>query len=841
MADEREVITSFVVKEEGLKALRQSVEQARLALRQMTSDAKTFDLTGKKAADTTAIFARETAKLKREAQVNDLGKQYGILAQQIGDADKAAKLLLADLIKIGATGDETRRALNNFNVARQRTGPDGLKAATEQQGDISTTLSSISSLVGGNQIAQFGADVSGVLEYLPRFGEALKGLPAQARTVVEAIGVGNIGMIGAIAAAGVAIKLFADKAQADANRARGVIDSIFNANELAANNTTESLNKLREQAQTQLDTASRNFLTANEIFNKLQQDTAEQYGALGLAVTQANAALGTGAGEYKAASDALQAANKSYDDAVNAVNAVDNALRNEQVARNDSLEATRKAAEAEDALAAARARNAVKGIDAAINAQLEASNLAASANPEAIQNRIESLGRERKAILDNLAALQAQVDAAEQGSEAQKVLQESLTGYRDRLMQIDTSLMTLATSGTLAVATSAKEATDALKAQADMERELVSATERYNNDVKRIEEQSLQARASAQDKFNQALVQAAEAAATAAENALQKLQQKRDDLARELSQEGADAYKEAQLERLDAELNFQRDEAKAARDHARNLQQIREDAQANEEELLLRGDFAALFSARRQTTRDINRANADYVAQRQEQNIAFRAQLTDQITQYQRERENRLIKFQRDLEETQIQYNRERQQAEANRRLAITRAGQQYQQELTLANQKYVAELNARRQAIQQELKLITEGEKAKAQIFQAVLNQARAILAAMSGGGSGGSGGSGRGPTFSRAFGGGLLAGQKALVNDGFPGQRESFNGVNFPPGLGMFIPAMAGNVNPGSAGMPPVNITQHITGGADATLIADISAKQIEYVVTRIFKRGG
>lgn len=842
MADEREVITKFVVEEQGLKGLRQSLEQSRAALRQMTADAKQFDLTGKKAADTIELFTRETIKLKREARVDNLGKQFGEMALQIGDADKAAKLLLADLIKIGATDEETRRALSAFNAGQRRGASSGAVQADDRFGEVSRDVGLFGDVetalrtVGASGAA---TEIFAIAEALPRLKVGLEGIPAQAKAAIDAIGTGNVGMIGVIAALGLTIKLFVDKAQADAARAKGVIDGILKTNELAATGTTASLSEIREQAQAQLDLAARNLLDANAIFNRLQEDVVKQYGAAGLALTAVNATLGTGAGEYKAANDALIEANKAYEEAATAVNAITVAMGDEQVARNDSAEAARKAAEAEDALAAARARSAARAFDMAVNATLEASNLAAGGNPEAVQDRIDALGRERAAILENLPLLQAQVDAAEKGSEAQRLLADSLSGYRERLQAIDVSLMTLATSGTLAVAQAAKEATDALKAQADIEKNLVAATERYNADVQRIEEQALAARASAQDKFNQALVAAAEAAASAAENALQKLQQRRDDLARNAGRGEVDAYKAAQLKRLDAEIQFQRDEAKAARAHARNLKQIREDAAASEEELLLRGDFAGLFSSRRQTTRDINRANQEYAAERAEQNLAFRQQLGDQIAQYQREREQRVVKFQRDLEDAQLQYQRERQQIDATRRAALVRASQQYQQELTLANQKYTAELKARRDAIARELQLVQQGEQAKAQIFQAVLNQARAILAAIAGA-AGGSKGSGKsGPTLSRAFGGGLLPGQAAAVNDAYPGQRESYNGVTFPSGLGTFIPAVAGNVNPGQGGGgTQVNITQHITGGADANLIAEVSAKQIRQVFNGILR---
>jgi len=65
--------------------------------------------------------------------------------------------------------------------------------------------------------------------------------------------------------------------------------------------------------------------------------------------------------------------------------------------------------------------------------------------------------------------------------------------------------------------------------------------------------------------------------------------------------------------------------------------------------------------------------------------------------------------------------------------------------------------------------------------------------------------------------------------VNEG-KGQRESYNGTPFPPGLGVFFPAagQSGNISPGGGGSTHYN-TFNIQGN-DPDVIARVVVQKLE-----------
>lgn len=280
-----------------------------------------------------------------------------------------------------------------------------------------------------------------------------------------------------------------------------------------------------------------------------------------------------------------------------------------------------------------------------------------------------------------------------------------------------------------------EELTEFAEQQARQRKEIADAVAGYNTDVLALETRTAEQRAAIAERLNNALVAAAENAAKAAEDALERAQQVRDKLAADYARNEADELRKVQLERADIVLNASREEAKAARDHARNLARIRADAQEREFELALNRDFAGLFFSRRQTTKALNDATESYNAEQAERRAALNERLDDLARSYIEERNQRAAKYQQDVLDAQAQYEREKAQIEVNRRDAEAKAKQAAQREQAALAQKYTTQLALLRNGLQSELNLMSMGAQQRVELErqtqEALLAQARAFMQA--------------------------------------------------------------------------------------------------------------
>lgn len=386
----------------------------------------------------------------------------------------------------------------------------------------------------------------------------------------------------------------------------------------------------------------------------------------------------------------------------------------------------------------------------------------------------------------------------------------------------------------------------------DQAKELVDATRQYNEDVKQIEERGRQERLDIEKKYADRQVEIAEAAADAAEKALEGLIDKRDELRRDLGREEEKAERDARARELDELIDFQRDEAKAARDHARRMRDILRQSEEQEEDLISNRQFGALLKLRRDTSRRLEEENIRFADERQERQIAYADQISDLRRQFERERQERQIKFWQDIYDASVAYHAEQKMLEENRVKDLARAQAARDADSRSLATKIAQELKMRALAFREELKLIAMGSQARLDIERqfliAAVEQARAILGnafndlyasvqtAPAGGGGGGH------PDFSsKALGGPLSIGQNAIVNDAFRGQRESFRsggrGAMFPDSLGLFMPLKAGTVDAGGGGTTvQFNQTNHITTGKPE-LAADLIVRKTKEVLKDYF----
>jgi hypothetical protein len=343
---------------------------------------------------------------------------------------------------------------------------------------------------------------------------------------------------------------------------------------------------------------------------------------------------------------------------------------------------------------------------------------------EQAEKQQEQLNVQIKGTLDALNVLESSGDKSD-------AVQAKIKAYNDQLDKLGSEYSQITDLLNQNVLASEAEK----KARQDS----IAVAKKYREDIQNIENQADSAGKASAQKYSDTVVQIAEQATKAAEDSLRKLQEKQADLATSFAQGESDARRKAQQDALDAQIKFQRTEANEAKNHERDLQKIRKDAADKEQDLILNRDFAGLFQLKRDTAKQIDESNSNYVQQRQDRLEAFKQEQGDRQQQFAQEEQARIENYQRQLAAAQIAYQREQEQAARNRRDALVKAQQQYNQELTLINQKYTQELKARQAAAIQELQIIAQGDSAKlaleAQYYAASQQLLKNAIAGVSGG----------------------------------------------------------------------------------------------------------
>ena len=312
------------------------------------------------------------------------------------------------------------------------------------------------------------------------------------------------------------------------------------------------------------------------------------------------------------------------------------------------------------------------------------------------------------------------------------------------------------------------------------------------------------------------------------------------DFDRDEAKAGIDRAREEE----DARIKFQRQERDDAQKHAEKMVETREKSFKREQELLQNLDFKALFELAQTSKDETSEANEEFARQRQARLQSLQDELDDIQRKDLREREDRLTRFNEQLTDRSIAYHQERAQIQQQTQEKLLAAQQSYQAEMQQIHSKYAQELSIRQQAMQSELQLLMQTEAQRKQILmqtqQDLLAQARALAQQM---------GITNMPqsvrsavtqeqvrtTFSnaasqvqqtvsniansplvnmfrnafgggRAFGGGVSAGNYYRVNEPYSSQMERFvtSGRSYalPGGEGLFMPLKSGQIDPNRGG---------------------------------------
>lgn len=801
-----------------------------------------------------------------EQRLGDVGKTAGRTGVDIrrafADSEKAAGKLTERLEQVKRKTEELAKiqaGRGNFDKLRNEltsgwaTRSAGGGVLTNTIGQGSTALSGLAS-VGFGPGAQLGGDILGAVEGLSKLKGELKGLSeslvsAGGLTGKLASSIGGAGTLGVAAIAGAAaiavlavgidnFNKIVGPAASTLERATATIKTYYDA---ITDGTSSTISKQIEELRKQKARADAEIKAIQDSIAKADR-----------AALQAGGLHAVAAG-VKNLDPRFQALNTRLNDLIKQSNDAEGSITGLQAALDHAAVKARDAEEAEKKLAEAR----VTAIEKTAQEEIELAKLARAATRQQVQNQIDDLKDEAAGIANayskalekndeaskklaeklkaqyqelqdkiaNREALLPLIDARAQEDRQIRQTTEALKDLRDtRKQQTEDEIA----GRKREITESDRLAEEEITNENERNRELARLAEKYDSDIRDIEESSLQKRANIQKSYNDELVKIAKGAADAAADALRKLEQQRADLARDLARDEQRAQRDAAARELNIRIDAAREDERAFRDHQRNLERIRREAQDREFELIMNRDFAGLFFSRRQTTQALQGETAQFTAERQERQIGQQQQLDDLQRSIARERQERLIAYQQNLADAQAAYQRERAEIERQRIQALAEARANRQRELAELQTSIRQQLEARRRGYMEELKLAIMTARERQKIEEEFLARARAMLTASA-------------APVRRASGGDLAAFQLAAVNEPGSSGRESFSsgGRNYPfPGPGFFFPTQPGAVN-ANPGVASNNITVapvfNITGGSNP----QATAQAIEPMVYKVVKR--
>ncbi|PJF39242.1 MAG: hypothetical protein CUN54_09140, partial [Phototrophicales bacterium] len=260
-------------------------------------------------------------------------------------------------------------------------------------------------------------------------------------------------------------------------------------------------------------------------------------------------------GELQATESALSEANLEFTNLTEQNRILTEVLNSSAVASNDAAEAERQRqeqiADSNRQAFEDNQRFIQQLADTGLNARVNALVNAHDATLEQVESQIEGLRTEIEARRNLIEAGGLTQDQVTQLSREIGLFQAELRAVEAILPEVTAR---------------EKERRAVLEAQEQRE-ELANIVRDFNEDTLAIQQQGFEEKAALEEKFADALVATAEKAADAAEKALDKLIQQRAKLELELGRDLASAERDQRLERFDEVIEFQREEARALREH----------------------------------------------------------------------------------------------------------------------------------------------------------------------------------------------------------------------------------------------------------------------------------
>ncbi len=289
MASDNNVLETLL----RLKLDKQSAELAKQDIKELKAGFVDLAATAEKGSNAATTLTKKLGEINRAAQVDKLGNEFGVLATNIKNTDKAAELLAGRLADIGASKDEIEAAGASFAKAQEAAsgggggvlGVNGLR----RTGGALTQLG----LPGGEQVSRLG-DVAQIIKEFQVLSQVIPGVTTVTAALAPALGATAAGFVAvlapialvalALAPLVIALKMLSDQSEATKKAFQDQIDGEIKANELRDQNIelarTRTAEQNRQQAaddQEKYNNAVKDLANFNKQFLKVKKSTPSGY------------------------------------------------------------------------------------------------------------------------------------------------------------------------------------------------------------------------------------------------------------------------------------------------------------------------------------------------------------------------------------------------------------------------------------------------------------------------------------------------------------------------------------------------------------------------------------
>jgi hypothetical protein len=318
--------------------------------------------------------------------------------------------------------------------------------------------------------------------------------------------------------------------------------------------------------------------------------------------------------------------------------------------------------------------------------------MAASDAATAIQQQQNASKLGVDAANDRIAAIQEETAVIEAEIAVLKQSGDTSEEVTARIAQLEGQLKSLGReSGVVGEQISsgaAKRIDDARQAAKDAE------------EAAKNQERALEKAQAAQEKYSDSLENIARQTTQATQDAAKKAKDARADLSKELSDSlFEDVIANAQ-EQSDILRDGQRDEAQSAREHQRELKDIRKEADRSDRDALKNRNFLALEEIAENTKDRIEDAKDERDALAGERKIALNDELQDFKINASRQRQERQRDFNKSLRDLQQNSARELRDISTNRQRQLQLASEARNKELQLTQEFYSKSVKIAQEAI---------------------------------------------------------------------------------------------------------------------------------------------
>lgn len=584
-------------------------------------------------------FNAKLADMTRTTKIDQLGSNFGKLANKIGDADTAAKLLQERLQKIGATQPEIERAASAFfNASQAAAGDVGAGAAKGGLSGLKTLGRNIRNLPSV-QIPGAGIGTDAIGNLLRVFGS----LPPAVLPVVA--------VLGAAAAGFVILNKQLDENRKALEQARQSNADYYNA--IAQNTTTNEAKKRIEDLQREIAAKQAEINNSTRATSDAFKSAQEKYGD---ALARVMFAVG--------------GITPNTEDAQKELTKMQGELQGLTRATQDGSLAAADLAEKEKEIQAIRD----KAADSYIARETQMAELLRSGTEDQVQKRIDALQDENKAIVEVI--------------NAGKLSKEELSKLSDKLGENNASLQELQTNVIDVVRARDKEVQSAKDQAAAMK-----TIEKVNGDIQAAAAKRSDDLAAMNQKYADSLDKLKTSYEQANIDAQVQQQQKLVDLAAQLSQQQADDAEKYREKESELQQKHNDDRVKVEEDYSKRLLEIEKRFTMDSQDAIQNRDAVALDAAERRRKSDLEDAKSQHDDQLRVQEKNYQQQLHDLQVSNQRQQQERIRDYNRRIQEANIAFARDSQQRALKYQRDQQQLAQAHAAEIAQRNQAYYKQL----------------------------------------------------------------------------------------------------------------------------------------------------